>query len=137
MSTAAQDDSHLKLLSVFYYVWGGLTVLLSCCGVVWILIAGGVLTAVAREQNGPPAWVGGFVMVIGLVAIAFAWVIAGLTIWTGYNLSQRKHYTFCLVVAAISCLSFPFGTALGVFTIIVLLRPTVKQLFGEMPATPA
>jgi hypothetical protein len=27
----------------------------------------------------------------------------------------------------------PFGTVLGVFTIIVLMRPTVKQEFGVAP----
>ena len=35
-----------------------------------------------------------------------------------------------LVVAALECLAFPLGTVLGVFTLIVLVRPEVKQLFG-------
>jgi hypothetical protein len=33
-------------------------------------------------------------------------------------------------MAAISCIFMPFGTVLGVFTIIVLLRPSVKELFA-------
>ena len=33
-------------------------------------------------------------------------------------------------MAAISCAFMPFGTVLGVFTLIVLLRPGVKELFG-------
>jgi hypothetical protein len=32
-------------------------------------------------------------------------------------------------VAALSCAFMPFGTVLGVFTIVVLVRPSVKQLF--------
>jgi hypothetical protein len=32
-------------------------------------------------------------------------------------------------MACIICLSIPFGTVLGVFTIIVLNRPTVKARF--------
>jgi hypothetical protein len=37
---------------------------------------------------------------------------------------------FSLVVTGITCLSFPFGTALGVFTIIVLTRGSVRQLYA-------
>jgi hypothetical protein len=33
-------------------------------------------------------------------------------------------------MACIECLFLPFGTILGVFTIIVLSRESVKELFG-------
>ena len=36
---------------------------------------------------------------------------------------------YCFVVAAIECILIPFGTVLGVFTIIALSRPSVKVLF--------
>ena len=51
----------------------------------------------------------------------------------GRYLLQRTHYTFCLVVAAIACLLMPFGTALGIFTIIVLMRPSVREMFEGAP----
>jgi hypothetical protein len=53
----------------------------------------------------------------------------------GRSLAARKRYTFCIIVAAISCTFFPLGTALGVFTILVLSRPSVKALF-ENPRPP-
>jgi hypothetical protein len=34
-----------------------------------------------------------------------------------------------MVIAAIQCAFTPFGTVLGVFTLIVLVRPSVKALF--------
>jgi len=41
-------------------------------------------------------------------------------------------------MACIECLFMPFGTVLGVFTILVLVRESVKQLFGvELPVTAA
>jgi hypothetical protein len=40
----------------------------------------------------------------------------------------------CFVVAAIECIFMPFGTVLGVFTIIVLSRPSVKALFQSEAA---
>jgi hypothetical protein len=44
-------------------------------------------------------------------------------------IKKRKNRTFSFVVAAMNCLQFPFGTALGVFTFIVLARPTVKSSY--------
>ena len=41
----------------------------------------------------------------------------------------------CIVMAALACLSMPFGTVLGVFTIIVLARPSVQALFSR-PVAP-
>jgi hypothetical protein len=34
-------------------------------------------------------------------------------------------------MAGINCIFIPIGTVLGVFTIIVLTRDSVKELFGE------
>jgi hypothetical protein len=53
----------------------------------------------------------------------------------GWFLGRCRHYIFCLIVAGITCLFHPFGTVLGVFTIIVLIRPSVKRLF-EIGAPP-
>jgi hypothetical protein len=47
----------------------------------------------------------------------------------GRCLSRRKRYSFALVMACIECLFIPFGTILGVFTIIALSRQSVKALF--------
>jgi hypothetical protein len=48
----------------------------------------------------------------------------------GRCLSRNKHYTFALVMACIECLFIPFGTILGVFTIIALSRESVRTLFS-------
>jgi len=37
------------------------------------------------------------------------------------------------VMAAVECMIVPFGTVLGVLTIIVLSRDKVKRLFGVPP----
>ena len=49
----------------------------------------------------------------------------------GRFISQRRSYTFCLVMAAVQCTFIPFGTVLGVFTIVALQKPSVRQLFGR------
>src|SRR6266404_3034516 len=52
----------------------------------------------------------------------------------GRSLAKRTRYWFALVVACIECLFVPFGTILGVFTIVVLSRESVKALFSTAQA---
>jgi len=52
----------------------------------------------------------------------------------GRFLVRWRHYRFCFGVACLNCLSFPFGNILGIFTLIVLLRPSVKRRFDRQPS---
>jgi hypothetical protein len=127
------DEDHLRLLSIFHYVVGGLTALIGCFPIIHISI--GLFLALAPEQwldskgEPPPRWFGILFAVIGIMMIAIFWTFAACLIAAGRCLSLRRHYMFCLVMAAIACMCQPWGTVLGVFTIIVLMRESVKQLF--------
>ena len=136
MSMVNQDEEHLKLLSILHYVWGGLAAFGVCFGGLYAIIGGGIMAFAPQAQgpNGPPAAVGGIFLVIGCFIVLLAGTVSVLTILAGRNLARREGYTFCFVMACLSCLSVPLGTALGVFTIIVLLRPSVKQMFGVTPS---
>lgn len=48
----------------------------------------------------------------------------------GRFLALARHWTFCLVVAALSCAFFPFGTVLEVFSIIALSESESKAVFA-------
>src|SRR5262245_21790256 len=103
----------------------------------------GIAILSGRMSNGPRAsderMLGCFFIGFAIVFILAGWALAGLVALAGKRLAQRTHYTYCLVIAAISCMFMPMGTVLGVFTLIVLLRPSVKVLFGQAPppAVPA
>ena len=132
MSMVDQDEEHLRLLSILHYVWGGLTAFGGCIGGIYAIVGGGLLTAAATQgHNAPPAWVGGFMLVIGGFIVLLVITYSALAILAGRCLARKQHYTFCIVMACIECLSIPLGTALGVFTIVVLSRPSVKQKFGR------
>jgi hypothetical protein len=78
---------------------------------------------------------GVFLMALAAFAILLGWTFAVCLIVAGRRLASQRSYTFCLVMAALACMFMPFGTVLGVLTIIVLMRPSVKSLFGQ--PTPA
>jgi hypothetical protein len=127
-----QDEDHLRLLSIFHYVVGGLAALFAFFPVFHMLF--GLFLALAPEKFGnkgdaPPAFVGWFLVAFAGCFMSAGWTFATLVIITGRFLAQRKYYTFCFVMAAIECLFMPFGTVLAVFTLVVLLRESVKRLF--------
>ncbi len=128
-----QDEDHLRLLSVFHYVMGGLAGLFALLPIFHLVI--GVLFVLAPEKlvgkgEPPPALIGWFFIILAGLLIVLGLIFAAFVIIAGHFLARRKHHTFCLVMAGIECLCVPFGTVLGVFTIVVLMRESVKQLFG-------
>jgi len=74
---------------------------------------------------------------MGCAINLFGWAMAICLAVAGRKLKQRRNYVFCLAAAGIACLFQPVGVILGVFTFIVLLRPSVKELFRDSSVSPA
>lgn len=131
--TTNQDEQYLQILSIFHYVVGGLAALFACFPIFHLAMGLGMLTGgfgpVPSDDKFPFQLFGLMFVIIPLIIILCGWALAGAIIATGYFLSKRRKHTFCLVVAGVECIFMPFGTVLGVFTIILLVRPTVKALF--------
>jgi hypothetical protein len=130
------DQEQLRLLAIFHYVVGGLIVAFSCLFVVYIVM--GVMFVVAPEffegrgdKNPPPVFLGYFMAGIGSLFLLTGWTAGGLTVYSGRCLAARARRMLSLVTAGIICLFMPFGTVLGVLTIIVLCRDSVRRLYGE------
>jgi len=129
-----RDRFHLTLLSIFYYIMGGLSVLGVCGGSVYLVLG------VAAHRNpgafsgqGPPPplpmdWIfGGFGAFIVVASIGMAAVL----LLAGRALSVRKWKILCYIAGGLVCLSVPFGTVLGVYTFLTMTRPGVQRMFEE------
>lgn len=92
-----------------------------------------VVSSTSSVSGHPERWMGGFMLGIGLFGLIFGMSLAVALFLTGRWLAARKHPTFCFVVSCIQCINMPLGTLLGVFTIIVLNRPSVRALFAAGP----
>jgi len=138
-----QDSEHLRLLAIFHYVVALLAALFSLFPLIYTTI-GAIFVFVARRgtpkpgEELPPEFLGWIFVCIGLFLFLLGIAIAICIFIGGRCLSQRKGYSFALVMACIECLFVPFGTILGVFTIVVLARESVKALFSDTqtPALP-
>lgn len=133
--TRDNDRQHLQLLSIFYYVFAGLIGLFSLLFLVYIVF-GVVFLAVPEIAKEDAAKTVGWVFIfVGILFSVIGWTAVGLLITTGRYLTKNKNYTLCLVVAGFACLFMPLGTILGIFTFVVLLRPSVKERFEEQKRT--
>lgn len=79
----------------------------------------------------PTEAVGGSLIAIGVGLILVAWTIAGFLFAAGRKLDQRRGYAYCLLAAIVETVLFPLGTILGIFTILVLLRDSVRRSFSR------
>ncbi len=133
--TPIQDLEHLKLLSIFHYVVAAMTALFSCFWLIYVVFGFVFLlmpTTGPPGQGPPPAEakiIGLVIIIIFGAIVLFGWAAAVCVFLAGRFLAAQTHYIFCMIVAGVECLFMPFGTVLGIFTIIVLVRPTVKTLF--------
>jgi len=129
------DKEHLRLLAIFHYVVAGLAALFSFFPLLYTTV-GAIFIFAARHgtpkpgEELPPVFLGWIFVVLGLLLFFLGVAMAICILIAGRCLSRRKHYTFALVMACIECLFIPFGTILGVFTIIALSRESVKELFA-------
>jgi hypothetical protein len=131
-----RDSEHLRLLSIFHYVVGGIGALFAlfplfhfAIGIAFILSPETFVDS--NSGNPPPRFIGYLFAAVGAVFVLFGETLAILTIYSGTRIRKRQKYMFSFVVACILCIFIPFGTALGVFTIIVLSRESVKKLYNK------
>lgn len=71
-----------------------------------------------------------FVILGGAFSLMFA-IGATLKLLTARRLRERRSKTFCMITAGLSCVGIPYGTALGVVTLLLLGRPSVSALFDR------
>jgi len=114
------------------------TALFSCMPLIHLTLGIAMLVAPDKMFSGgkggpPPALMGYLFAVMGGAFAIGGWTLAAFQFAAGRALRRRARYTFCQIVSAVSCLFMPFGTILGVLSLIVLNRPSVKARF-EPPA---
>ena len=131
--SATDDEQHLRLLSIFHYVLGSLTALFACFPLIHVAIGLAMVFAPHSMSNRPggepPEFVGWLFTCFGAGMFLAGLAVAVCIVLAGRFIAQRRRYWFIFILACFQCTIFPFGTVLGVFTILVLSRQGVKSLF--------
>ncbi len=132
---ATVDREHLKILSICHYAFAGLCLFPFLYGFIYTfmgIFVGAMIASDPHVKNEPPAILfGGIFALVGISISAISLGIGLAAIKSGRNLTRLNARTFSFVFACIICAFMPFGTLLGVFTLIVLSRDSVQRMFAE------
>jgi hypothetical protein len=131
------DQKHLEILSIFHFVGAGLALI----GILFLFAHYEIMHTVftnpdlwKNQKQQPPFSPEQFFNIFRWFYLIFgSWFLLSgiLNVISAFCLRAKKHRTFSLVVAGINCLHIPLGTVLGVFTIIVLVRESVRELYSH------
>ncbi|HXI14416.1 MAG TPA: hypothetical protein VNM92_17490 [Thermoanaerobaculia bacterium] len=125
-STVRSMDKHVSILGIFYIAFGVLGILLAV--LVFVAVAGGGLisgdqTAIAITATVATA-IAGFLLLVSLPSII-----------GGVGLMRHAPWAriVVLILGVLNLFNIPFGTALGVYTLWVLMNDQVVPLFNSQP----
>jgi hypothetical protein len=111
---------HIRLVGI---LWMAYSALHAVGGVALIVVAQFVFGPVTHIANGPPpevmVWLRPLVTIVGWLLLTKA----AVGFFAGWGLLQRENWarTVALVVGFVALLNVPLGTALGIYTLWVLL----------------
>ena len=133
-AVGGDDVEHLRLLAIFHYVVAGIIALISLLPGIQLVLGLAMASGHVEPQDEGARIMGWIFVGCAAFFMTIGFTSAALVAFAGRSLETRRRYTLCLVVATVLCMLFPFGTLLGVFTLVVLVRPTVKAMFDAAAA---
>lgn len=126
--------SRINLLGVLFMLWGALTMLVGASTLALGIAAAALVASAGRAGTGQFG--------AGLTAITFMTLAVLALIWGGIHLMvgtlvRRRHHWSrhaAMMLGTVDLLLLPYGTALGVYSLWILLREDSKRLF-EAPVS--
>ena len=128
---------HVKILGVLHIIYAGLVVL---AGIVVLVIMGGIAGIISTTDTSPDSQVAPPILgLIGIGVFVLLLVLSLPGIIGGFGLLQFKAWARILVIvlSVFELISIPFGTALGIYGLWVLLNRDAERLFETRPPLPA
>ena len=126
-------QQHVKVLGWLHIAFGILGILL---GILGVLIFGGIAGLIAATDNSGDAATGMAIMgVIGVVVLILALLLSIPGLIAGIGLLNWRPWArvLAIIISALDLLHVPFGTALGIYGLWVLLSPETEALFRRAP----
>jgi len=123
---------HTHLLGILWIAYSALSLL---GGVVLLIISHTVFGPFGfpRAHGGPPLFIRPLLSAIGFLLL----VKSAAGIAAGLGLLQRQDWgrVLSIVLAVISLINLPFGTALGIYSLWVLVSPGADQEYAALTRT--
>ncbi|HFE64536.1 MAG TPA: hypothetical protein ENK14_09020 [Caldithrix sp.] len=117
-------EKHMNILGGLYIAFGMLGVFAAL--VVFVAVIGSGLIS----QDSEAIFI---TTTVASVIASFLFILSAPGIIGGFGLLKWQSWAriLVLVLGFLNLVNFPFGTALGIYTIWVLMKPETEQLFRE------
>jgi hypothetical protein len=130
------DIRYINLLAIFHIIVGVIAGLFSCFPLINLYMGLSMLSDIPKVmvQGGvfsPFTLLPIMFILLPIGIMVIGWMFAIAIALNGYYLKNRKWFTYCMVISGIETIFMPFGTVLGVFTIVILSKPNIKGLFDK------
>jgi hypothetical protein len=123
-----QDQSELRLLSRLHYALAVLTAVASLLAIPFIWAGRVALDQLASGDLDRE--LGALVLLMGGISIAVLCVVhAGVLVYIGRLIRSCRRWWLVMIFSALHTMNVPLGTALSIYTFIVLSRESVKKRF--------
>lgn len=128
---SSEDKS--RLLGLFLWLFTAFNiVIIAVIGIIYVGLFGVIFSQAPHKASDPPPE-----LIVGIIAVVFVFILVFTVLFSipkviaGYGLRKHKSWARPWAIAAsiMCCLSFPFGTAIGVFGLIFLLSDEGKAYF--------
>lgn len=122
-----------RLLGLFFWLFTGLNLaIVAVIAVIYIALFGFVFTQVPQNPNEPdPAVIMTILIVIFAFVFAFTVLFSVPKIIAGYGLRREKPWarTWSIIACIMAAMSFPIGTAIGVYGLVFLFGDEGRRYF--------
>ena len=120
-------QTHVKIMGWLHILFNGLLLLGGI--LLWVLFAGGGAVAAADPQTG--AGVGALMAGFGTVILGCIAVVCLPGVIIGWGLVQQRSWGRVggIILSLLHLLTFPVGTILGIYSLIVLFNQETVEAF--------
>jgi hypothetical protein len=130
-------QSHIRTLGILHIIFAAVSMI---GGLIGLAFFGGLATLAGLFTSGLDFGIGAAVLgLIGAAIFFFAFVLALPGLIVGIGLINYRPWARigAIILSALELLNVPFGTALGLYGLWVLLRPESEALFTPPQAARA
>ena len=123
-------EQHIKALGILNIVWGSLGAL---CGIFILIVFGGAygIVEVVSMHEPEAALALPIIGIIGGLTALFMLLLSAPSIIAGIGLLQFKYWAkiLTIIVSVLHLFNFPFGTALGIYGLVVMCSYKSQDCF--------
>jgi len=124
---------HARLLGLFLWLLTALQVfIIGFIGIIYFFVFGAILASAPHKPNDPPPEVFLGVLVVVMVILGVMTALFSVPkVVAGYGLRKGKSWAkvWAIIACIMACMSFPFGTAVGVYGLVFLFGEQGRAYF--------